>query len=223
MTSELRLPFVEEVPLPDGAGPSPPPSIRPETSFSKRQPAPARPACWWSATSTCCAPASSPITFSPITFTRKAAAEMRQRIIDRLKEASRTVGDRRGAVARSEDASRRHRHLDDRRVLPVAAARSFRSRPTSIRASSLADDTEMPRLIGESLDQALRICRRIAGEDDDVALVFAQLGERRLRSRHRGARSIGVWSRRMLCADSCSAVRSDLTAAVGVRSAARPR
>src|SRR4029453_6773139 len=46
----------------------------------------------------------------------------------------------------------------------------------------LADETEVPRLVAESLDQALRICRAIARDDDDVALVFAQLGERRLRS-----------------------------------------
>jgi len=46
----------------------------------------------------------------------------------------------------------------------------------------LADDTEAPRLVDESLDQALRICRAIARDDDDVALVYAQLGERRLRT-----------------------------------------
>ena len=37
----------------------------------------------------------------------------------------------------------------------------------------LADDTEVPRLVDESLDRALRICRSLAGHDDDVALVFA--------------------------------------------------
>ncbi|PYR28804.1 MAG: hypothetical protein DMF92_13295, partial [Acidobacteria bacterium] len=46
----------------------------------------------------------------------------------------------------------------------------------------LADETQVPRLISESLDQALRICRAVAREDDDVALLFAQLGERRVRS-----------------------------------------
>src|SRR5262249_45230944 len=46
----------------------------------------------------------------------------------------------------------------------------------------LADDTEVPRLISASLDQALRICRGLARDHDDVALVFAQLGERRLRA-----------------------------------------
>src|SRR6185436_7189698 len=34
----------------------------------------------------------------------------------------------------------------------------------------------------EALDRALRISRAHAREDDDVALVFAQLGERRLRA-----------------------------------------
>jgi ATP-dependent exoDNAse (exonuclease V) beta subunit len=46
---------------------------------------------------------------------------------------------------------------------------------------NLAADADVPRLIGESLDQTFRICRAAARDDDDVALVFAQLGERRLR------------------------------------------
>jgi ATP-dependent helicase/nuclease subunit A len=40
----------------------------------------------------------------------------------------------------------------------------------------------VPRLVSESLDRALRICRSIAGQDEDVALVFAQLGDRRARA-----------------------------------------
>ena len=59
----------------------------------------------------------------------------------------------------------------------------------------MADDTEVPRLIDESLDRALRICRSLAREDEHVALVFAQLGDRRARAglaalltaAHRGA------------------------------------
>src|SRR5204862_697774 len=46
----------------------------------------------------------------------------------------------------------------------------------------LAAATDVPRLIEMSLDLAMRVCRGIAGEDEDVALVFAQLGERRLRA-----------------------------------------
>ena len=59
---------------------------------------------------------------------------------------------------------------------------SSRSRPTSIPGFSMADDTEVPRLIDEALDRALRICRSLAREDENVALVFAQLGERRARA-----------------------------------------
>ena len=48
---------------------------------------------------------------------------------------------------------------------------------------SMADDMEVPRLVEESLDRSLRICRALAREDEAVALVFAQLSERRARRR----------------------------------------
>ena len=121
-----------------------------------------------------------------ITFTRKAAAEMRERIVDRLKEASRL----------SEFDAARWRDLKDRLgdiaistidAFCLSLLREFPLEADVDPGFDLADDTEVPRLIDESLDQALRICRGIAREDDDVALVFAQLGERRLRAGHLGA------------------------------------
>jgi ATP-dependent helicase/nuclease subunit A len=116
-----------------------------------------------------------------ITFTRKAAAEMRQRIVDRLKEASRASE---FDAARWRDMKER---LGDIAVSTIDAfclqlLREFPLEADVDPGFDLADNTEVPRLVGESLDQALRICRGIARENDEVALVFAQLGERRLRS-----------------------------------------
>ena len=85
----------------------------------------------------------------------------------------------------------------------TACCASSRSRPGSIRAFALAEETEAARLVDEALDQALRVCRRIARDDPHVALVLARLPPPRLRDepraparsaarRPRGARSLSA-------------------------------
>src|SRR4029077_20023144 len=115
-----------------------------------------------------------------ITFTRKAATEMRQRIVARLREAGRTS---QMSAARWRDLRER---LSDIAISTIDAFCLSLIREFPLEAGidpgfDLADQTEIPRLIGQALDRALRIGRRLAQMDDDVAMVFVQLRERRLR------------------------------------------
>jgi ATP-dependent helicase/nuclease subunit A len=116
-----------------------------------------------------------------ITFTRKAASEMRERILATLRTAAEC----------GEIPAVRWRELRDRTgdinistidAFCLSLLREFPLEADLDPGFSMADDMEVPRLIEESLDRTLRMCRVVAREDETVALVFAQLTERRARA-----------------------------------------
>jgi ATP-dependent helicase/nuclease subunit A len=121
-----------------------------------------------------------PANILAITFTRKAAAEMRERIVRELRDAA----------ARSEFDKARWSELRDRLgeiaistidAFCLSLLREFPIEADLDPGFDMADETEVPRLIEESLDRSLRIFTALARTEPDVAAVLAQLGTARTR------------------------------------------
>jgi ATP-dependent helicase/nuclease subunit A len=115
-----------------------------------------------------------------ITFTRKAAAEMRQRILLELatRHREKTIAAELWQEIRDSITDISISTID---AFCLALLREFPLEADVDPGFELADETETPRLVADALERTLRVGRALATEQDEMALLFAQLGEYQLR------------------------------------------
>ena len=115
-----------------------------------------------------------------ITFTRKAAAEMRARIIAELTRMA-EVGQMPPEVWKGLRGRLSEIAISTIDAFCLSLLGEFPLEAGVDPGFGVADETETPHLVDEALDRALRIGRAQGAHDADLALLFARLGEPRLR------------------------------------------
>ena len=121
-----------------------------------------------------------PANILAITFTRKAAAEMRGRILEELSTRAETggLGEKLWRDMRERSGDIAISTID---AFCLALLREFPLEADLDPGFEMADETQVPRLMEEALDRALDIGRGLSRTDDYVRLLFAELREQRLR------------------------------------------